>query len=212
MRIEEFINITKGVPVIESELLCAGVSDPASFKVQLSRWEKSGKIIQLRRGVYVLASVYRKIALYEPYVASILKKPSYISLEKALEYYGLIPEAAFVYTSVTTKRPTRFVTKIGTFDFRHVKETLFWGYNSVTLNQQTAFFATPEKALLDYFYLKERNISEEYLEGMRLQNVERINQEKLFDYARKFNSPSILRAAKVVGKYMDGYRKQEKVL
>lgn len=212
MKLEEFVNITKGLPVIESEILCAGLSDIASLKVQLSRWEKSGKIIQLKRSVYVLAKAYRKMDIYEPYVAGVLKKPSYISMEKALEYYGLIPEAVMVYTSVTTKRPGRFETKLGTFDYRHVKESLFWGYESASLNKQTAFFASPEKALLDYFYLKERNISADYLKEMRLQNTEKINPDKLFQYAEKFKSPGILRAAKIINKYVAVYQKEEKVL
>jgi predicted transcriptional regulator of viral defense system len=212
MRLDEFITITNGLPVIESEFLCAGLPDPASFKVQLSRWKKSGKIIQLKRGVYLLAETYRKTQLYEPYVAGVLKRPSYISLEKGLEYYSLIPEAVMVYTSVTTKRPGRFATKVGTFDFRHVKESLFWGYESVCLNNQTAFFAAPEKALLDYFYLKERNISIDYLNELRLQNVEKIDMNKLLNYAQKFESPSMLKAAKIVGEYVSLYQKDEKIL
>lgn len=212
MRIEEFLNLTAGLSVIESEILCTGVPSPASLKVQLSRWEKAGKIIQLKRGVYVMAEVYRKVELYEPYVAGVLKKPSYISLEKALDYHGLIPESAYVYTSVTTKRPGKFVTKVGTFDYRHIKEGLFWGYESVTFNRQTAFFAAPEKALLDYFYLRKRNISEGYLAGMRLQNVENIDPEKLLGYARRFNSPSMLRAAEITVKYMSAFQKEEKIL
>ena len=212
MKIEDFLKLTDGLPVIESEILCAGIADTSSFKVQLSRWEKAGKIIQLKRGIYVLPKIYRKIDLYEPYIACILKKPSYISVEKALEYYGLIPETAFIYTSVTTKRQARFFTDSGTFDYRHIKESLFWGYESVTLNRQTAFFAAPEKALLDYFYLNERNISEKYLAEIRLQNVEKINQDKLLGYAQKFKSPSISRAAKITCKYIDTYQKQEKQL
>ncbi len=212
MRLEEFINATNGLPIIESEALCVGLPDPASFKVQLSRWEKSGKIIQLKRGVYLLGQTYRKIDLYEPYAAGVLKRPSYISLEKGLEYHDLIPEAVMVYTSVTTKRPGRLVTKVGTFDFRHIKKSLFWGYESVSLDNQTAFFATSEKALLDYFYLKKRNISIDYLREMRLQNVEKINIDKLLNYVQKFKSPSMLKAAKIVVEYISLYKKGEKTL
>ncbi len=212
MKFEEFMKITDELPVIESEVLCAGVPDPASLKVQLSRWEKAGKIIKLKRGVYVPAKIYRKVDLYEPYLAAVLKRPSYISLEKALEFHGLIPEAVFVYTSVTTKRPARFVTGTGTFDYRHIKESLFWGYESVSLNKQTAFLALPEKALLDYFYLNGSNISEDYLSEMRLQNVEKLNKDKLLECARRFNSPGILKAAGITCKYMDSYQNQEKTL
>jgi len=212
MKIDDLINLTQGLPVIESELLCAGMSDPGAIKVQLSRWEKAGKIIQLKRGVYLLAEIYRKADLYEPYLAGILKKPSYISLEKALEFHGLIPESAFVYTSVTTKRPGRYETPAGTFDYRHIKNTFFWGYESVTLRRQTAFFAAPEKALLDYFYLNQRKISSDYLEEMRLQNADRIDCDKLIRFAQKFDSPGILRAARVAVRFIEREMAQEKSL
>jgi predicted transcriptional regulator of viral defense system len=210
MKFEEFIHRTAGLPVIESELLCAGIPDPRALKVQLSRWEKAGKIIQLKRGMYILAKAYRKIEVYEPYVAGILKKPSFISLEKALEFHGLIPEATFVYTSVTTKRPARFETEIGTFDFRHIKTDLFWGYESVTLHRQTAFFASAEKALLDFFYLRHRHISVAYLDEMRLQNLEKIDRQKLLAAARRFQSPSMTRAAHVVEVYIESQCRREK--
>ena len=149
MEFGKLLKATEGLPIIESELLCAGCADPGSIKVQISRWQKAGKIIQLKRGVYLLAAPYRKTTLYEPHAAGILKRPSYISLEKALEYYDLIPEAVAVYTCVTPKRPGRFSSEVGSFDYRHIQGSLFWGYDAVTLNQQTAFWALPEKALLD---------------------------------------------------------------
>ena len=45
-----FLNITGELPVIDTENLFAGVSDTASIEVQISRWKKSGKVIQLKRG------------------------------------------------------------------------------------------------------------------------------------------------------------------
>lgn len=212
MKFEEFIKITEGLPVINTEILLAGVTDPRPVKVQITRWTKKGKLIQLKRGFYLLAEPFRKIAIYEPYIASILKQPSYISLEKALEYYGLIPEAVSVFTSVTTSRQGRFVSNVGTFDYRHIKKSLFWGYESVTINKQTAFIASAEKALLDFFYLKGMSISLGYLEELRLQNVEKIDIDKLFECAKKFKKPGILYVAEVLKKYIDSYTHTEKNL
>lgn len=209
---ESFLNITRKLPVIDTENLFVGVSNPASIEVQISRWKKTGKIIQLKRGIYLLAEPYRKIEVYEPYIAAILKRPSYLSLEKALEYHNLIPEAVTVYTSVTTKRPGRFVSKAGVFDYRHVKESLFWGYTSLTFNKQTAFIASPEKALLDFFYLKRVRISLNYLHEFRLQNVEKINIEKMFECARRFKKPKMLRVAEAIKEYITLSTKGEKVV
>ena len=212
MNWERFLKTIEKLPVINTENLFAGVSDPAGIEVQISRWNKAGKIIQLKRGVYLLAEPYRKIEVYEPYIAAILKNPSYISMEKALEYHNLIPEAVTVYTSVTTKRQGKFVSKAGIFDYRHIKEPLFWGYTSVTVNKQTAFIASCEKAILDFFYVKKLDISLDYLYELRLQNVEKINIENLFEYARQFGKPKMLYVAKLIKEYSALSRKGEKTL
>ncbi|MFH0763663.1 MAG: hypothetical protein V1927_01510 [Candidatus Omnitrophota bacterium] len=202
MKFEKFIKIAEGLPVIDAEILLAGVSDPNPIKVQISRWKKAGKLIQLKRGLYLFSKPYRKVEIYEPHIASILKKPSYISLEKAFEYHDLIPEAVTVYTSVTTKRPDRFVSEIGDFDYRHIKPALFWGYEPVSLHNQTAFIASPEKALLDFFYIKKIDVSNEYLDELRLQNLEEIDLDKLIEYAERFKKPGMRRIAELLKKYI----------
>ncbi len=198
---EGFLKITGEFSVIDTENLFTGSSDLFSISVQISRWVKTGKLIQLKRGIYLLADPYRKVDIYEPHIAAILKRPSYISLEKALEYHNLIPEAVTVYTSITTKRNARFSSKAGTFDYRHIKDTLFWGYSSLTMNKQTGFMASPEKALLDFFYLNHADTSLEYLEELRLQNVEKIHIKKLQEYAQRFAKPKMVRVAQIVKEY-----------
>jgi predicted transcriptional regulator of viral defense system len=212
MNWDKFLKLTGELPVIDTESLYVGISDPTPIEVQISRWKKTDKIIQLKRGIYLLGEPYRKIEVYEPYIAAVLKKPSYISLEKALEYHNLIPEAVTVYTSVTTKREGRFVTPAGIFDYRHIKESIFWGYKSLIVNKQTAFIASPEKALMDFFYLKRVKISLEFLEELRLQNIEKINMETLFEYAGRFRKPKMLKVAEIIKKYCAISKKEEKLL
>ena len=211
MKFNEFVSLFGNLPVIETEnLFTGGLRD--SVKVQVSRWERSGKIIQLKRGVYILAEPYRKIEVNEPFIASILKRPSYLSLEKALEYHNLIPEGVPPYTSVTTKRPGRFISPLGNFDYRHIDVSLFWGYDSVTVNKQTAFIASGEKAFLDLVYLKAGEVSLGFLEGLRLQNLEQIQWKRLLGYAKRFGKPKIFRAAEMFRKYARSYSHEERIL
>lgn len=212
MKWEEFIKFVGYLPVIDTEILLAGVTNPKPIKVQISRWLKAGKLIQVKRGIYALTEPYRKVQVYEPHVASLLKKPSYLSLEKALEFHDLIPEAVPLYTSLTTKRTGKFISKLGNFDYKHIKKSLFWGYDSVTVNGQTAFIASPEKALLDFVYFKGMKISFDYLEELRLQDLDKINLDKLLLYARKFKKPGILRAAEIIKKYVNSAKAEEKGL
>lgn len=89
MNHDEFIKKVKNLPLIESEIFLAGEERIKTLKVQFSRWVNSGRLIQLRRGVYVLPEHYRERKSISFYAANILKKPSYISMEKALEFYDL---------------------------------------------------------------------------------------------------------------------------
>jgi predicted transcriptional regulator of viral defense system len=207
MKLDDFLKRVRGLPVVNAEILLAGVTRPGPVKVQLSRWCKAGKLVKLRNNIYLLAENYRKVDIYEPHIASVLKEPSYISLEKAFEYHGLIPEAVPVYTSVTTKRPGKIITPIGTFDYRHIKNSLFWGYDSVVVNKQQAFIACPEKALLDFFYLKGMRIDDDYLYEMRLQNLEKINFRKLLEFAGRFKSPGVLKVAQIFKKHAGKQKK-----
>jgi predicted transcriptional regulator of viral defense system len=212
MKWDELVRQFQDLPVIDSKVFSLGGEDPSAVKVQLSRWQKKGKLIQLKRGLYLLSQEYRKTDAYEPYIASILKKPSYISLEKALEFYGLIPEGVPVYTSVTTKRARKFISKIAVFDYRHIKSSLFWGYRSITMNKQTGFVALPEKALLDLVYFKRKGLSASYLEELRLQNLEQIDISTLLELAPRYKKPGMLRAAGMIKKYIEARSGEEKML
>lgn len=208
MKWEEFIKTSNGLPIIDTENMLAGLSAPDAILVQISRWHKAGKLIQLKKGIYLLAEPYRKIDINEFYIACLLKKPSYISMEKALEFHGLIPEAVSVYTCITTKRPCEFSSAAGRFIYRHVKQPLFFGYNSLTINSQTSFVASPEKALLDMLYLRKELITEDYIAELRLQNTKKINPRVLHAYAEQFNKPGIFRAVKLIDKYTASLDKQ----
>lgn len=212
MKLDDFVNTVKDLPLVEVDNLLGGDILPDDIRVQLSRWQRAGKVEQLRRGIYLLAPAYRKIEVYEPYLAACLKRPSYISLEKALEFHNLIPEAVSVFTSITTKRTAIFKNELGVFDYRHIKNTLFWGYDSITVNKQTGFMASPEKALLDLVYFKQVKVNSAYLKGLRLENVEKINLDKLLEMAARFKKPKLIKAAKVIKKYITLCKSQEKVL
>ncbi len=196
MRFERLLEIVGEEPVFHSSLLLAGEVDPVDLGRQLSRWVKSGKLIQLRRGLYALSEPHRKIAPHPFFVANQLKRASYISLQSALEHYGLIPEYVPSITSVTTGRPETVSTPLGTFIFKHVKKELFFGYQNIELGGgQSAFVARPEKALLDLFYLIPGSDDIRYLKELRLQNVGNLNFAALIAQAEKFDSRKVLRAA-----------------
>jgi hypothetical protein len=196
MEFERLMEIVGDQPVFETSLLLAGDVDRANVQRQLSRWTKAGRLYQLRRGLYALAPPFQKVEAHPFFVANRLVKPSYVSLQSALSYYGLIPEAVPVATSVTTSRPGRWDTSLGSYAFRHIKTELFRDYRLLELgNGQEAFVASPEKALLDLIYLTPGADSAAYLKELRLQNLEALDLDRLQDEAGLTRRPKLQRAA-----------------
>lgn len=212
MNFMEFVDQMRRLPVIETDNIVEGFSSRNALEVQLTRWTRQGKLIQLRRGLYVLAAPYRKEEPFELFLAAVIERPSYVSLEKALECHNLIPEGVSAFTSVTTKRPGRYETSLGTFDYRHIQVPLFWGYEAMTVRAMTAFVALPEKALLDLFYLKPVPLSLDYLEGLRLQNLEKISKARLIAFARRFKKPKIRQAVQAIQEYRNSRHNAERSL
>jgi len=111
-----------------------------------------------------------------------------VSLQSALAYYGLIPEIVNITICVTTGRPERLETPLGVFEFRHIKPHLLFGYHMLDLGGQNALIATPEKALLDLIYLQPGGGSKNYLNELRLQNLDRLNLDVLREQSENFDS------------------------
>ncbi len=201
MKWTDLLDILGGEPVFSSSLLRAGDVDAVDTASQLSRWVSTGKLLSLRRGVYAVAAPYRRRDPHAFEIANILVRPSYVSLESALAFHGLIPEAVFATTSVTTAVPGSFDTPLGRFDFRHVSPALMWGYAEERLGASgsgTALVARPEKALLDLVYLRPGSDREPFLRQLRLDRLETLDLDVLKRDAERMGKPKMLRAARTI--------------
>lgn len=177
-------------------MLLAGPVNPVSLRVQLSRWVAAGKLIQIRRGLYAPAPPYQKVKPHPFLIGNHLVPASYVSCQSALAYYGLIPEYVAATTSVTSTRPSQWDTALGRFVFQHLKLEHFNAYRRVEVSaRQSAFIATPEKALLDLVYLQPHSATRAYAQGLRLQNLDRVNWPALQQLADASGRPKLRRAA-----------------
>jgi predicted transcriptional regulator of viral defense system len=176
MEFTELLEIIQDEPVFDTGLLLAGDANPREVRRQLSRWRQAGKIYQLRRGLYCLVPPFQKVKPHPFLVANRLIPASYVSLQSALAYYGMIPEHVPVTTSVTPSRSAHWETPLGIFGFRHIQLDFFYGYRLADLREkQQAFIASPEKALLDLVYLEPGGDTPDYLTELRLTNLERLD-------------------------------------
>jgi predicted transcriptional regulator of viral defense system len=196
MEFDQMLKIVGNEPVFRTGLLLAGDVDPVHVRRQLGRWVKAGKVYQLRRGLYALAPPFQQTKPHPFLIANQLVRPSYVSLQSALAFYGLIPEYVPLTTSVTSDRPQELSTPLGSYQFQRVRTDRFFAFHLEDLGEgQSAYLAEPEKALLDLVYLWPGGEELSYLRSLRLQNLEGIDPERLVEIARDFDSPKIERAA-----------------
>jgi hypothetical protein len=110
-----------------------------------------GILHQLRRGLYITGSLVSP-KTPEPFlIANHLYGPSYISLDSAMFYWGLIPERVFEISSVTSKKSKRFMTQNVAYSFIHLPIAYYSiGIRSVSLTEtQRVLIASSEKSLCD---------------------------------------------------------------
>lgn len=131
----------------------------SSRYARINRALQAKEIIQVRRGLYVLAPMFRKVPLNTRALAQIIYGPSYISLESALSRHGLIPEAVYTLTSVSYGKSKSFDTPLGNFSYTRIPQRIFFaGVERLQENQEApVFMANPLKALLDYIYVHKVN-------------------------------------------------------
>jgi predicted transcriptional regulator of viral defense system len=124
---------------------------PNSAGVLCSRYVKRGLLTRLKRNLYVRTETLRSLGQNDLFkIANFLQVPSYISLMTALSYYGITTQVQReVFESISIKRTKTYHR--GGFSFRYIKISpkLYGEFKK----DKDVFIATPEKAVLDSFYL-----------------------------------------------------------
>jgi predicted transcriptional regulator of viral defense system len=137
------------VPV-QTGTIAAYFDHLAAPNEKVRAFEKDGQLIRLKRGLYVVDERVSGKSINVRLCANHIYGPSYVSLQWALRWYGLIPERVFTMTSVTTKRTREFENSLGRFTYYQVKPDYFpIGIRSVEENGVNCLMASPEKALCD---------------------------------------------------------------
>jgi predicted transcriptional regulator of viral defense system len=168
-----------------------------SARVALSRLVKSGSIIRLKRGLYVLAQRLNYSSLEEKFLlANLIQPASYISFMTALSFYEVTTQLQRNFIESAGYLRTKEVEAGGNlFNYVKIKKDIYFGF----IKTSGYFIATPEKAFLDAFYLKSLK---RYNFDLASINFKRLNKDKLFQLSRKYP----LLARKLLLKY--GYIKK----
>ena len=187
-----------GIVPVDYAVLRSLYSDYSFPQNKIANLEHDGKIICLKRGLYVVSPDTSKQLLSVELIANHIYGPSYVSMESALHYYGLIPEQVYTVRSMTTNRSKKFENSIGNFEYITTNEN----YYSIGIKQQTIenkytfLIATPEKALCDMIMVTPR---------LKIQSVkalrEYLEDDLRFDISNLDNmDPSIIQECIETGK------------
>jgi len=172
---------------------------------RLNEWQKKNYIKKIRQGFYIFSDLeIDEQALF--IIANRIHEPSYISLEMALSFYGLIPEAVYGITSVTSQKTRTIKTPIGGFTYRHLKPELLFGYELRECDGHHYRMAETEKAVLDYLYFNSKIKDEESFMGARFNTDEfkkRVNMEKFNKYLAAFNNKALAKRVKKFLTYIE---------
>jgi predicted transcriptional regulator of viral defense system len=171
---------------------------PDFDKRRLNEWQKKGYLIKIASNFYAFSDIdiTEEVLMFW---ANKVYAPSYISLESALSFHGLIPEGVFNITSVSSlkKRNVKINSdKIQTtLSYRKIKRELFFGYSTVKIKNNTSIVvADKEKSLLDFLYFRSDFKSKNDFLELRLEEEkikEILSAKKLQLYLDIFKSKTL---------------------
>lgn len=153
---------------------------------KIQRLEKQKIIKKIINGKYLFSISH----VDEFSIAHFIMNPSYVSLESALSFYGIMTGFSYSITSISTKPPKTVTVDEKEYSYSHINPLLFWGYEK---NGQF-LIADKEKALLDYIYFS--------LKGLRTMldfdeiDKTQIDKVRLSEYAHRWGDRRIIKIIK----------------
>jgi len=143
----KLLEMNVAVSKTSDAVACLNIDSSHASKL-LSRLSMSGHLVHLRRGLWAFRDKVEPLALpvylTDPF-------PSYVSLQSALYYHDMISQIPAITYAVSIGRTKRHDTPLGVVSVHHVHPSFFFGFE--TVGKRIAKMATPEKALIDFFYL-----------------------------------------------------------
>jgi predicted transcriptional regulator of viral defense system len=207
-------NILKQIetPYVDAQTLLNLLSNYRKPREKIIHLVKKGELIRLKNGFYLITDKIEqgtnRIIPFEQ-IANMLYGPSYVSLEWALSFYGMIPERVHSVTSMTLGKNKEYRTPIGYFSYHRLTPTSY--PTGITQKKTTHFpgnfiIATPEKALTDLVFLKCKGLDRDQLKADLLESkridrtcIQQLDKTLLFEIAKQFRSKSVGHLLELVG-------------
>lgn len=153
-----FFNISDARKIFGSK------KDNTLYKI-LQRLEKRDIIKRISNGKYIFS--FAEPSEFE--VANFLSIPSYISLESALSFYGILSQFPYTVTSITSRKSRKIIYQEKEYEFVHLETKYFFGF----LKRDNFLIASPEKAVLDELYLMAKRLRKVPISDLDLSKINR---------------------------------------
>ena len=113
-------------------------------------------------------------------IANLGQTPSYISFSTALDFYEITTQMQRdFFESTAVKRTKEIQLDSNFFKYYKIRRDLYFGFK----REKNYFIATPEKALLDAFYLMSYG---RYALDLSAMDLEKFEWAKIIAFAKKF--------------------------
>ncbi|MBI2339692.1 MAG: hypothetical protein HYU99_04910 [Deltaproteobacteria bacterium] len=176
----------------------------------IQRWIHHGFLIRLKNGLYV-TKTYVDRSLHDTgyleLIANKLVMPSYLSLDYILQKNGLLTEATYSITSVTSKSTRQYTNKLGTFTYSTLHSKLYFGFKKVSYGKNAVYEAEIFKALFDYFYLRLAGTnleSKEAIEELRI-NWGNLNSGEFDNFCKTIEKNGTKKMARIIPFLKEAY-------
>lgn len=199
-------------PYVDAQTLLTLLAGYKKPREAILRMVKNEELVRLKNGVYLInEKIKEKNNTIIPFeqLANFLYGPSYVSLEWALSFYGMIPERVHTVTSMTLGRNKEYHTPVGDFSYSSLSAKCF--AVGVTQKKSLDFvggflIASPEKALADVVFktckkLDRDQLKEELIQSKRIDPLcfRDLNKELLDEIARSYCAKSVNHLRNLIG-------------
>jgi len=172
-KIKAIFDLASKLPYFSFDDLSSIEPNKTYLKILFSRYEKKGKVIRLKKGLYVakeyIDAIEKNNISYAEFISNIIYQPSYLSLDYILYQHNLLTEIPVNFTSVAKNKTASFSNHLGNFYYHKIKDELFCGYEIIKEGDFTIFKAFKAKALFDFIYLRKNDlISKSAIDELRL--------------------------------------------
>lgn len=199
-------------PYIDTQTLLRLLANYRKPREAILRMVERQELIRLKNGFYLIREKITngsaKIIPFEQ-IANLLYGPSYVSMEWALSFYGMIPERVHTITSMTLGKNKEYHTEVGDFSYFSLSPERY----SIGIMQKKSLdfvggflIAGPEKALADTVFKTCKNLDKEQLKNELLESkrIDRecfreLNKSLLEDIAKSYHVKHVYYLANLIG-------------